>query len=226
MSAGIIRPEEWPLRRWFYANPLWYYHAPGVNSRARQDDRFYRLVDPHLRAICRMVHRAGLRTTASCQGHFHSREHFAEVWDQLQRDRDQIIGTGLIVHDAETDAPHLFRNAQFELPWHDLGGFQEQAARNQSQGFLGIVVPRERISMARLLSLERYRTAASCIVPDRKLSQALNGLAFTVSVKAGSEDQQAIEWGGVYGYLETAIGDEARRNGEFTHFDRTLLIKR
>lgn len=226
LSAAVIRPEQWAFRRWFYGAARWYYHAPGVNHRTRRDDRFYGLIDLHLRSICRMLHETGLRTTASCEGHFHERSHYEEAWDQLQRERDRITGPGLIVHDAETDLPHLVRDEQYALPWENEQAFCDQAQRQQSQGFLGMVVPQSKPALARQLNLERYRTPFASIVPDRKLGATFGGWGFAIAVKSDSPSQQAAQWHRIHEYLDAAIRESTDRAAATLHFDRTLLTKR
>ena len=70
LDAGLVPPQEFPLRRWFYATPLWYLHRPATTYRLKPDAAFWRLVDPQLRTLCQEILRAGLYTTPSCQRHF------------------------------------------------------------------------------------------------------------------------------------------------------------
>src|SRR5512146_1091716 len=97
LRADIVPHREFAIRKWFYSSPLWYYHRAGTTDEIRADRRFYRLVDPDLRELCRILLDAGLRTTPSCQGHFYPRERFERIWDELQREQPLITGEGLEV---------------------------------------------------------------------------------------------------------------------------------
>ena len=129
--------------KWFYANPLWYYHRPGTDEEIVANRRFYQLVDEELKELCHLLHSAGLRTTPSCQGHFYPRERFERIWEELQREQPRIRDGGLSVKDSETDETYLFHDERFQLPWSDFEGFYDEAGRHQSTGYLGIVVPPE-----------------------------------------------------------------------------------
>src|SRR5438067_8000604 len=69
LQAGLVPHREWAVRRWFYANPIWYYHRRSAAHEIRPTGKFYKLVDPELREVCRLLNDAGLQTTPSCQGH-------------------------------------------------------------------------------------------------------------------------------------------------------------
>lgn len=129
LSCGLIAPRLFPTRQWFYAGPWWYYHAPAVFHQLRVDRRFYELVDPALRELCRRLLAAGLRTTPSCQGHFYERPRFERVWDQLSREAGAVRTAGLVVRDCENGRARLFRDPLYRLPWPHFEAFYDDAAR-------------------------------------------------------------------------------------------------
>lgn len=86
-----------------------------------------------------MLHRRGIGTAPSCSGHFHKKAYFVEVWDQLQREADEIRSTGLVVQDCETEESLLFRNPSHQLPWELFPVFREQLRDSQKGGYLGVV---------------------------------------------------------------------------------------
>ena len=65
LDSNIIAQRLFPLRKWYYANPLWYYHAPAFEHPLRTDQKFFKLVDPALRELCHVLLEAGLCTTPS-----------------------------------------------------------------------------------------------------------------------------------------------------------------
>lgn len=97
LSPAIIPLREFPLRKWYYVNPLWYYHAPALEHRLRRNERFFELVDPAQRELCRLALEAGLCTTPSCQGHFYPQDRFEQIWAQLVEHEAQIRNVGLLL---------------------------------------------------------------------------------------------------------------------------------
>src|ERR1051326_6919725 len=80
LDAGLVALRQFPLRKWYYASPLWYYHRPAAEHVLKRDPRFFELVDPLLRELCRIVFDAGCCTTPSCEGHFYARARFEKIW--------------------------------------------------------------------------------------------------------------------------------------------------
>src|SRR4051812_37377333 len=119
LRADIVPHRRWPVSKWFYANPLWYYHRPGTDEEINATRKFYQLVDPDLRQLCHLLNSAGLRTCPSCQGHFYERNRFENIWTELTREQDEIRDGGLVVKDSETDKEFLFKDKNYALPWND-----------------------------------------------------------------------------------------------------------
>jgi hypothetical protein len=143
LSAALLPHQQWAGSQWFYANRLWFYHRPGAHRRIVANQRFFELIDPELRELCRLLHSAGFRTTPSCQGHSYPRQRFERVWEELKREEGEITGQGLMVRDCETDEESLFRDPAYRLPWGDFGRFYYEAAAHQEVGYLGIATPED-----------------------------------------------------------------------------------
>ena len=209
LDAGIIPQRTFPLRRWFYANRLWYYHSPATQHSLRSDAQFYDLVDPALRELCQALLAAGLATTPSCQGHFYPRERFARVWDELSREADTIRETGLTVRDSETDCPYQFQQRDYQIPWPSFDAFLNQAFPHQHHGFIGIAVPAQRLDIAHRLSSEAFRGHHSRIERDAELTQALGQAIFGVYVDPESPEERNQAWQEVTAYVKTVLAAAA-----------------
>src|SRR5262249_48727263 len=145
LSADLVPPPLYATRHWFYATTNWYYHAAipvgedatidgrGVHPRLNINDRFYELIAPHPRLLCRLINEAGpgFRTTPSCEGHFYGREHFERIWLDLKQQEVAIRGGGLRVRDSETDEPFNFRDGAYSLPWSEADTFCAEAGASQ-----------------------------------------------------------------------------------------------
>jgi hypothetical protein len=193
LSAGIVPHWEWPIRKWFYANPLWYYHRRGQDNEVIANRKFFSLVDPDLRAVCHLINSAGLMTTPSCQGHFYDRNRFENIWTVLKREEMLIGADGLIVKDSETDREALFADDAYLLPWADFEGFYAQAADHQGTGYLGILIPEQRRKMSERFR-RRYRTEAAELSEDRELGRQLGGDMFQVLVQTRGSAERSEEW--------------------------------
>src|SRR5688572_10757104 len=127
LEAGFVPHRQWPLRKWYYANPLWFYHEAIAADEMIPSPKFYELVDPELRDLCRGLHAAGLHTTPSCQGHFYEKERFERIWAELEIERTKINGGGLEVKDSETQEAFVFQDSGFALPWNSFEAFYAEA---------------------------------------------------------------------------------------------------
>jgi len=193
LRAGIVPHREWPLCKWYYANPHWYYSRRGNAGEIVANRRFYQLVDPDLRPVCHLLNTAGLQTTPSCQGHFFERSRFETIWAVLSREQDLIRTGGLIVKDSETDREALFQDPQYQLPWNDFDAFYAQAGEHQGTGYLGILVPPERIDLADRFR-QNYRTEAAELSEDRELGDELGGQMFQLKLRTTGPAQRSEEW--------------------------------
>jgi hypothetical protein len=213
LRAGLVPLREWGIRRWFYANPLWYYHRPSAVHEIRAGGRFYQLVDPELRDVCRLLNDAGARTTPSCQGHSYPRERFERIWEELRREKPLIRGAGLAVKDCENDESYLFRQADYRVPWPSFDDFYREAAAHQSVGYLGIVVPDDRPDLAGRLWSDRYTTPATRLRRDEPIGALLGGTLFEVRVESTDPMMRAAEWRAFTNYIADVLAPAHARAG-------------
>ena len=207
LSAGLLPHGRWAVSRWFYANPVWYYHRPSAAHEIDTAGRFYQLVDPELRELCRVLNDAGIRTTPSCQGHSYPRERFERIWDALTREAEAIRDDRLIVRDSENQRAYLFGDADYRVPWDSFDAFYRESAAHQNKGYLGMIIPHNLPEMARRLREEKYRTVSTTIDEDPELSRLLGGLVFAVRVDAVDPQARSIEWQDSTAYLRRMVGD-------------------
>jgi hypothetical protein len=205
--------NRWATRRWFYANPIWYYHRQGLAHEIRLSGRFYQLVDPELRDACRLLNDAGLHTTPSCQGHDYPRERFEQIWRELTREAHAIRGEGLVVRDCENETPYRFRQSDWLLPWPSFDAFFCEAAARQCEGYLGIVVPPSRMAVEAEFRLTPYRTRWAALEIDGEAGQELGGTLFGIHVKAPDEAERSREWRCFAHYIQHIIGTGYEPNG-------------
>ena len=212
LSAGLVPHHEWAARRWFYANPIWYYHRQSTEHEIRDARRFYELVDPALREVCRLLNGAGLRTTPSCQGHSYPRQRFEQIWTELNREALEIRGGGLVVRDCENDTPYRFAQPDWRVPWPSFETFYREAASHQNEGYLGIIVPQTQPALAEQFQRDPYRTQWSTLAPEHSPPIALDGTLFGMRVKAIDESTRVREWQRFTDYVRTLLESQLRVN--------------
>jgi hypothetical protein len=194
LRADIVPHREWGIRRWFYANPIWYYHRPSAAHEICTTGKFYQLVDPELREVCHLLNDAGVRTTPSCQGHSYPRERFEKIWNELKSEEQQIRTTGLLVKDSENDQPYLFQEPQYIAPWTEFETFYSEARSHQNIGYLGIIVPAGSEMMARLLESIDISGSQCAISRDEELGEILGGILISVRVNAIDAQSRSGIW--------------------------------
>jgi|SRR5579884_612880 len=209
LRADLVPHRRWAVSRWFYANPIWYYHRPTADHEIDTRGRFYQLVDPDLRELCRLLNDHGIQTTPSCQGHSYPRERFERIWDQLNREEGAIRGQGLEVKDSENQQPFLFRNPDYDLPWSSFEEFYDQATAHQNIGYLGLLIPPGRDEFIRRLEREKYQSVSTSIGRDDDLGRRLRHVVFEIVVEALDPQARSIEWVNVTEYLRGQLRREA-----------------
>lgn len=205
LRADLVPHRHWALSRWFYANPIWYYHRRSASHEIRRDGKFYQLVDPDLREVCRLLNDIGIRTTPSCQGHSYPRERFERIWEELRREEPLIRGPGLIVKDCENDQLFLFQEANYQVPWSNFEDFYREAASHQNLGYLGMIVPAGCHAVARQLRADNYRTNATRLGADDELGQIFGGAVFELRVDATDPTTRQAEWRAFTNYLRDML---------------------
>lgn len=194
LSADLLPHRDWAVSRWFYANPIWYYHRRSAAHEIRPSGKFYQLVDPLLRDVCHLLNDAGLRTTPSCEGHSYPRERFERIWEELKREEPLIRGEGLVVKDSENDEAFLFRQSDYQTHWPSFEDFYREASAHQNVGYLGILVPDDRPDLAERFSSSQYTTPATRLRLDDHIGALLGGTLFEVRVETTDTNVRAAEW--------------------------------
>lgn len=195
LSPAIVPLREFPLRKWYYADPHWYYHAPALQHRLATGPDFYKLVDPLLRELCRLLHGAGLMTTPSCQGHFYLGGRFEQIWETLQRDAAEIrSAAGLLVRDSETHEPARFHDPQFALPWPDGPSFVAEVQVGQRNGYLGIALPPEQPALLEQLCSRPLAVEFVTAGIDPELARALGQPIFAITVTPPGIAERDAAW--------------------------------
>ena len=194
LQADLVPHRQWALRRWFYANPIWYYHRPSVAHEICPRGRFYELVDEDLREVCRLLYHAGLRTTPSCQGHFYPRDRFERIWEELKNEEPRVRGAGLVIKDSENQRPYLFRNESYRVPWQTFDVFYAEASAHQNVGYLGIIVPEQGLDTKGAAELLKYTSRAASLQSEPDLQKLLGGAVISVTVNAVNPQDRSREW--------------------------------
>lgn len=191
LDVGFVPHRHWALRKWFYANPLWYYHRRRTDEEIRADRRFYSLVDPCLREVCHLLLEHGLQTTPSCQGHFYGQERFEQVWEELLRERSQIVADGLEVRDSETDDRYRFHDTRFTLPWERFETFYVQARQQQCVGYLGVLIPFDRGGFCESLCRRERGVEISF---DDEVGQCLGAHLLSITTQPTTPEERDEMW--------------------------------
>ena len=210
LDAGIIPLGAFPLHNWYYANPLWYYHAPALDHCLRTDCRFYELVDPALRELCKLLVDAGLCTTPSCQGHFYPRARFEQIWDELVGEAGAIWDGGLMVRDSESNEAFRFADDSYRVPWRDFETFYYEINRHQNEGYLGIAFPPDRAGLASRLEAELLCDVPARIERDVELTRLLGRPLVGIYVNPRTPDERDGAWREVTRCIQEVLQQEAR----------------
>lgn len=194
LRADFAPHREWPVRKWYFANPIWFYHKPCDCDDMIASQAFYKLVDPELCDICKGLHDAGLHTTPSCEGHFYARDRFEKVWAELKREEPKIRDGGLVVKDSETDQELLFHEPSYQLPWPSFDDFYAAADAQQGVGCLGIIIPKDRGDLVeRLRKIERNEELVKASFDD-EIGRRLNANLFAIETHPRTAQQVHEIW--------------------------------
>ena len=201
LRVDFVPQREMAIRKWYSGSSHWFYHRRALPGDFDFSRRLFQLIDPQLRAVCRLLHRHGIHTTPSCQGHFHERAHFKQIWDSLQRDEELIRAEGLEVRDSTDGRPFLFRASTYELPWEQFDSFYDQAAAEQTRGYLGVLLPRHRHDIVCELHNRPFDTERVSIRFDGQLSCLLNASVFGIVAHPSDGDDGHLLWTKVAEYF-------------------------
>jgi len=205
LRADLVPHREMAIRKWYAASSRWYYHRRALPGEHDCSRRFYQLIDPQLRGICRLLHRHGVHTTPSCEGHFHGHDHFDAIWRALEREEHLIREPGVLVRDSESGREFIFRACTYELPWPSFDAFYSQAAVQQTEGYLGIILPRHHHAMVCELHNHQLRQERAWIRFDGQLSCLLGASVFAVTVQPRDPAERDRLWLRVGEYLRDIV---------------------
>lgn len=195
LRADIVPHAHWAVSKWFYADPIWYYHRRGTDEELVAGRRFYELVDPELRELCRLLNEHGLHTTPSCQGHFYPKTRFEKIWAELGREAELVRGEGLVVKDSETQKEYLFCEGDYTLPWRTFEEFFAQAGEHQGMGYLGVLMPaRDCGELTGLLRSAECDSSSLRMRFDPENGRALGGELFGIMVRPRTPTERARIW--------------------------------
>jgi hypothetical protein len=225
LRADLVPHREMAIRRWYYANPLWYYHRLGTATELNTNSKFYQLIDPDLRDLCRMLHEAHIHTTPSCQGHFYGHDHYEGVWELMNREAHAIRTTGLPITECESGRRYLFYYPAFHISWPDFASFYGEAGRYQTQGYLGVLLSRDRHDLICKLHNKPFRSSRASIKFDGELSCMLGGSLFAATVQPRDPDERDRQWRAITDYFRDLLQDQRpcksneRTGGRFSSSD-------
>lgn len=194
LEAGLIPRRTFPLRNWYYSNPLWYYHAPAFEHQLEPNSNFFELVDPLLGELCRCLLNIGFCTTPSCQGHFYSQKRFEKIWVELNEEAELIRKSGLVVKDSENDQTFLFRQTNYQIPWKNFQEFYKQSNQQQSKGYLGIALPIQHPELIEIFMTLTFTWERARIEFDAELSTIFSQPIFSIYVEARTPEERNVLW--------------------------------
>ncbi len=207
LRAEPVPHIDWVFRAWYQGSER-YYHGPRREEPRPLANRiFFDRVDSDLRPLCRLLIDNGLRTTPSCQGHFHPRQRFAEIWDDLLHEQDAIRHEGLVVRDAETDAPYLFRDDRFRLPWDGFSSFLSAAYSDEGTGYLGILLDDDRHDVSGSLSRAQQSGQHTTMHIDPAGRRVGSSQLYHIQVSTDDPDSQSRAWRDVTQRIEEILAE-------------------
>ena len=107
------------------------------NTNDIKNKDFPESVDAPLKELVSFLHQRGIKTTPSCSGHHRSEKNFEKVYDDLEKDKEEIRNKGLQFKDIETGKIYSYRNGRYMLPW-TREYFLDKVVTYQEKGVLGI----------------------------------------------------------------------------------------
>jgi hypothetical protein len=144
LSPGFVIQEEFQNYRWLkpqYTHNIWYYRLPSspIFTVPRQEG-FGESLDPELKESVKSLHDAGIPTSPSCTGHWHSDENYQRIFKDLEKEAEQIRNKGILLRDPTDGKQYFYKNSRYKLPW-DKSTFVEKASEHAKRGVIGIFDP-------------------------------------------------------------------------------------
>ncbi len=203
VSVDIIDHKAHHQRRWFSATGRWSYHVK--RDEKERSDEAYEKGDDNLKGVCYFLHRFGVKTAASCEGHFYKKDFFEQMWKDLVKEKKVIKTKGLRMVEQEMNQSMIYYDKSFELPWKSFYHFYNQARQYVKKGYLGILIPRQQKWLYKRLKEDAYKTQKASITYEGITAREKKYYLFHVEVRGSDEHMQGAEWEKVAAYLKGCV---------------------
>lgn len=137
----LIPHEVFHKYDWYLSeHSNWYFHRYSDNENIiTTGNKFIDSVDDLLKPIINVFHSKGIKTTASCSGHFYSRDEYVKVFFQLEMIEQLIKTTGVEFTNIETGQTLFTYNPEYNrLQYIDQEIFVDKVIEYAKVGILGI----------------------------------------------------------------------------------------
>lgn len=153
-TPDLIPHEKFHTGIWLLSvqRPEWYYFMKKKNQNVIKDKSFLKSVDRPLRKLVKNLHERGIKTTPSCSGHHISERNLEKIYDALEKDREDILHSGIQLKDVETGKLYFFKNEHYSLPW-TRQKFIDRVSIYQQKGVIGLRLGNRKKIRSRVLEL-------------------------------------------------------------------------
>lgn len=137
----LIPHEVFHKYDWYLSeHSNWYFHKYSDNVNIiTTGNKFIESVDDLLKPIINVLHDKGVRTTASCSGHFYSRDEYVKIFFQLEMIEQLIKTTGVEFTNIETGETLFIYNPEYKrLQYVDQETFVDKVIEYAKVGILGL----------------------------------------------------------------------------------------
>jgi len=137
----LIPHEVFHKYDWYLSeHSNWYFHKYSDNENIiTTGNKFAESVDDLLKPIIDVLHGKGVRTTASCSGHFYSRDEYVKVFFQLEMIEQLVKTTGVEFTNIETGETLFIYNPEYKrLQYVDQETFVDKVVEYSKVGILGL----------------------------------------------------------------------------------------
>lgn len=137
----LIPHEVFHKYDWYLSeHSNWYFHKYSDNENIiTTGNKFAESVDDLLKPIINVLHDKGIRTTASCSGHFYSRDEYVKVFFQLEMIEQLVKTTGVEFTNIETGETLFIYNPEHKrLQYVDQETFVDKVVEYSKVGVLGL----------------------------------------------------------------------------------------
>jgi hypothetical protein len=155
ITPGFIPHTSFHKGRWLLSasHPYWYYFLKRKNPNRITNKSFPDSIDEPLKELVQFLHEIGIKTTPSCSGHHFSEKNFDIIYENLEKDKEEIRNGGLKLMDIETGISYLYKNQNYRLPW-SRDKFLQDAKAYQQKGIIGIRTGNRKKLKRKLLEIQ------------------------------------------------------------------------